>query len=102
MQLEAHPGTCCGTCHAARGALANHGGLYTLLYGTAGQLTRAAVELAKLWRTDKYLRRLDVRCLQRYCASRLLCSRVPWVPCYHTGSVEMHEKAQELCRLCRQ
>ena len=27
---------------------------------TAGQLTRAAVELAKLWRTDKYLRRLDV------------------------------------------
>ena len=29
--------------------------------GTAGQLTRAAVELAKLWRTDKYLRRLDVR-----------------------------------------
>ncbi|KAK9844015.1 hypothetical protein WJX81_001960 [Elliptochloris bilobata] len=31
MQLEAHP----------------------------GQLTRAAVELAKLWRTDKYLRRLD-------------------------------------------
>ncbi len=28
---------------------------------TAGQLTRAAVELAKNWRTDKYLRRLDVR-----------------------------------------
>ena len=26
----------------------------------AGQLTRAAVELAKNWRTDKYLRRLDV------------------------------------------
>ena len=26
----------------------------------AGQLTRAAVELAKLWRTDKYLRKLDV------------------------------------------
>lgn len=25
-----------------------------------GQLTRAAVELAKLWRTDKYLRKLDV------------------------------------------
>ena len=24
-----------------------------------GQLTRACVELAKLWRTDKYLRRLD-------------------------------------------
>jgi len=24
-----------------------------------GQLTRAAVELAKAWRTDKYLRRLD-------------------------------------------
>lgn len=28
--------------------------------GLAGQLTRAAVELAKLWRTDKYLRKLDV------------------------------------------
>ena len=28
---------------------------------TAGQLTRAAVELAKLWRNDKYLRKLDVR-----------------------------------------
>lgn len=27
----------------------------------AGQLTRAAVELAKLWRTDKFLRKLDVR-----------------------------------------
>ncbi len=26
-----------------------------------GQLTRAAVELAKMWRMDKYLRRLDVR-----------------------------------------
>lgn len=26
----------------------------------AGQLTRAAVELAKLWRNDKYLRKLDV------------------------------------------
>ena len=25
-----------------------------------GQLVRAAVELAKLWRTDKYLRKLDV------------------------------------------
>ena len=48
----------------------------------AGQLTRAAVELAKLWRTDKYLRRLDVRgprsaqpCLARGCAvcSQLAC-----------------------------
>jgi hypothetical protein len=27
----------------------------------AGQLKRAAVELAKQWRLDKYLRRLDVR-----------------------------------------
>ena len=26
-----------------------------------GQLTRACVELAKSWRTDKYLRRLEVR-----------------------------------------
>lgn len=26
-----------------------------------GQLTRACVELAKAWRTDKYLRRLEVR-----------------------------------------
>lgn len=29
-----------------------------------GQLTRACVELAKAWRTDKYLRRLEVRVLQ--------------------------------------
>lgn len=27
----------------------------------AGQLTRACVELAKEWRTEKYLRRLEVR-----------------------------------------
>ena len=27
----------------------------------ADQIVRAAVELAKLWRTDKFLRRLDVR-----------------------------------------
>lgn len=27
---------------------------------STGQLSRAAVELAKLWRTDKYLRKLDV------------------------------------------
>ena len=32
---------------------------------SAGQLSRAAVELAKLWRTDKYLRKLDVSSL--YC-----------------------------------
>jgi ATP-dependent HslUV protease subunit HslV len=28
-----------------------------------GQLTRAAVELAKDWRTDRYLRRLEATCL---------------------------------------
>ena len=33
-----------------------------LLSVFAGQLKRAAVELAKLWRLDKYLRRLDVCC----------------------------------------
>jgi hypothetical protein len=27
-----------------------------------GQLTRACVDLAKAWRTDKYLRRLEVGC----------------------------------------
>lgn len=32
----------------------------------AGQLTRAAVELAKMWRMDKYLRRLDVSLLLRF------------------------------------
>ena len=32
----------------------------------AGQLTRAAVELAKMWRMDKYLRRLDVRRMPNY------------------------------------
>ena len=40
--------------------------------GNVGQLTRAAVELAKLWRTDKYLRRLDVRCLPRL--APVMCS----------------------------
>ena len=30
-----------------------------------GQLTRAAVELAKNWRTDKYLRKLDVSYLHK-------------------------------------
>ena len=30
-----------------------------------GQLTRAAVELAKAWRTDKYLRRLQATILHR-------------------------------------
>ncbi len=33
----------------------------------AGQLTRAAVELAKLWRTDKYLRKLDVSFASELC-----------------------------------
>ena len=31
-----------------------------MMHVHAGQLKRAAVELAKLWRLDKYLRRLDV------------------------------------------
>ena len=31
------------------------------LLSPQGQLTRACVELAKNWRMDKYLRRLDVR-----------------------------------------
>ena len=31
-----------------------------MMHAHAGQLKRAAVELAKLWRLDKYLRRLDV------------------------------------------
>jgi 20S proteasome alpha/beta subunit len=35
--------------------------LETKLEEHPGQLTRAAVELAKMWRMDKYLRRLDVR-----------------------------------------
>ena len=34
----------------------------------AGQLTRAAVELAKLWRTDKYLRKLDVSFVAELCS----------------------------------
>jgi ATP-dependent HslUV protease, peptidase subunit HslV len=36
-----------------------------------GQLTRAAVELAKAWRTDKFLRRLDVR-KHRHCLPAVL------------------------------
>jgi len=35
--------------------------LETKLEEHPSQLTRAAVELAKMWRMDKYLRRLDVR-----------------------------------------
>lgn len=31
-----------------------------------GQLTRACVELAKAWRMDKFLRRLDVRRLSHW------------------------------------
>ena len=38
-----------------------------------GQLTRAAVELAKNWRTDKYLRRLDVS-LRRTVSSAVLAA----------------------------
>lgn len=34
--------------------------LETKLEEHSGQLTRSAVELSKLWRMDKYLRRLDV------------------------------------------
>lgn len=32
-----------------------------------GQLTRACVDLAKAWRTDKYLRRLEVISIYFYC-----------------------------------
>ena len=42
--------------------------LETKLEEHPSQLTRAAVELAKMWRMDKYLRRLDVRiCLLFLC-----------------------------------
>ena len=34
--------------------------LTSMHLAAAGQLTRAAVELAKSWRTDKFLRKLDV------------------------------------------
>lgn len=35
-----------------------------------GQLARSCVELAKAWRTDKYLRRLEVRlCEEKICSS---------------------------------
>jgi len=39
-----------------------------------GQLMRACVELAKLWRSDKYLRRLEVQVLQLTlpCSARLI------------------------------
>ena len=42
---------------------------------TQGQLTRACVELAKNWRMDKYLRRLDVRTRR---ATRLRASHPRW------------------------
>lgn len=38
--------------------------------GCAGQLLRASVELAKAWRTEKYLRRLEVRPRDRARPSR--------------------------------
>lgn len=34
-----------------------------------GQLTRACVELAKAWRTDKYLRHLEVQRLAPSCSA---------------------------------
>lgn len=49
----------------------------------AGQLSRAAVELAKLWRTDKYLRRLDVGLQIPACPSLMLNS-------HHSASVWLH------------
>jgi len=39
-----------------------------------GQLTRAAVELAKQWRTDKYLRKLDVSTLLGHMLFDSACS----------------------------
>lgn len=80
MKLEAHQGTllqkllsdsafCSKTASFTQNAKVN-----------AGQLTRAAVELAKLWRTDKYLRRLDVH-------SRNLQSRSFKFDCRADGSL---------------
>ena len=89
MQLEAHPGACRGSRHAAVGLLAYNPACYIrCTFGTAGQLTRAAVELAKLWRTDKYLRRLDVRCLPRLVPVMCFDAVLAWVLCC-TGSVNI-------------
>ena len=94
MQLEQHPGEL-KTTYAATDVLLNmqqcsHPACQIRYKhdGTAGQLTRAAVELAKLWRTDKYLRKLDVRvfvldpmrhlgcCMQHMRPT--LCCRLSW------------------------
>lgn len=40
-----------------------------------GQLMRACTELAKLWRSDKYLRRLEVRAIKKnYCHHFTMCT----------------------------
>jgi ATP-dependent protease HslVU (ClpYQ) peptidase subunit len=49
----------------------------------AGQVTRACVELAKEWRTDKYLRKLEVRVLYLMFVS---LSVLPFVRGVHASS----------------
>lgn len=69
-KLEEHPGAVINVQRVNRNHVAAvmgrahfYGTALLLNFCFAGQLTRAAVELAKMWRMDKYLRRLDVSCL---------------------------------------
>ena len=59
MQLEQHPGKMSSKMSASH-CRVQAGELTSMHMAAAGQLTRAAVELAKSWRTDKFLRKLDV------------------------------------------
>jgi ATP-dependent HslUV protease subunit HslV len=72
--------------------------LETKLEEHPSQLTRAAVELAKMWRMDKYLRRLDVRMclLSSYCMVLWIGkSRTNWCK----REINKQVKNYDVCRL---
>ena len=109
-QLEAHPGKpnfhqqeLCPVHGSSVCALA--GCNASLLYVCAGQLKRAAVELAKLWRLDKYLRRLDVRCQSlHFCAAFKCMSFVLASIAFklaHRYSRTWQTSSNQVCMSCR-
>ena len=48
-------------------------------------MKRAAVELAKLWRLDKYLRRLEVRCKRLFLRLKFLACLLPKAVIQHSS-----------------
>lgn len=79
-QLETHPGAHCVNSMTMQSSPLCH--LLNRKSVHAGQLKRAAVELAKLWRLDKYLRRLDVRLSAiilrlRFCINKPISPHLP-------------------------